>query len=127
MSEKIKGGYFNMPYFIKNLDMFGKKVPQINIRGQTVIKSSIGACLSIITVALTFSFGLLKLEHLVLSKNPLINTYKEPVEEDEHYQLPNKNFMVAFGAEKLDGTPLNDPRYIKWVARFMIDDKILSS
>ena len=32
--------------------------------------------------------------------------------------------MAAFSVQKADGTPLNDLRYIKWVANFMVDDKI---
>ena len=55
--------------------MFGSQVPKINVRGQTKIKTSTGACLSIIIGTLTISFGLVKLEHLVTRKNPLINNF----------------------------------------------------
>ena len=41
--------------------------------------------------------------------------------------MPNKNFISAFGAQKIDGTPLNDRRYIKWVVNFMVNDKINES
>ena len=39
--------------------------------------------------------------------------------------MPNDNFMVAFSALKTDKTPLNDLRYAKWVANFMIDDEFV--
>ena len=55
-------------------------------------------------------------------KNPVINILYEPVQEGESYSLRNKNFMAAFSAERTDGTPLDDPRYVKWVTKFMVDD-----
>lgn len=72
-----------MPKFIKDLDMFGERVPEINIRGQTTIKTSVGACVTITIIALTISFGLVKLEHLVQRKNPTINIMHEPLQEEE--------------------------------------------
>ena len=83
--EKAKKGRFNVPYFIKNLDMFGYRVPEINVRGQTKVKTSMGACVSITIAALTIAFGLVKLDHLVQFKNPVINILSEPLPEGEIY------------------------------------------
>ena len=33
--------------------------------------------------------------------------------------------MAAFSALRTDGTAVNDPRYLKWAAKFMKDDKII--
>ena len=65
--------------------MFGKRVPEINIQGQSEINTSFGAFVTITIIALTISFGLVKLEHLLQRKNPVINILEEPLEEDERY------------------------------------------
>ena len=50
-----------LPQFVKNLDMFGAQVPTFNIRGKDVVKTSAGACASIIISVLTLIYALLKL------------------------------------------------------------------
>lgn len=35
--------------------------------------------------------------------------------------------MAAFSALRTDSTPVNDPRYLKWVAKFMKNDKIIKT
>lgn len=65
ITEKIQKGAFDVPKFILNMDMFGEQVPEINVRGETKIKSSIGAWCTLTIIALTIAFGIVKLEHLV--------------------------------------------------------------
>lgn len=108
--------------FIKRFDTFGESVPQFNIQGQTTIKTSMGSLASILILMLTVMFGILKLEHLVLRKNPsLIISPKDLNEDDfnDKYNTAENNFMMAFAAEDfLTGRSLGDPRYIKWYVSF---------
>ena len=57
----------------------------------------------------------------------MINSIKEPLEAGERYELPNRKYMAAFSAQRTDGSPVNNPRYIKWAAKFMVDDKIVKT
>ena len=61
---------FAMPKFLKSVDMFGAPIPNFNMRGRAEVKTSRGACISIVIFTLTLLFGLLKLQHLFLRKNP---------------------------------------------------------
>ena len=60
--------------FFRNIDIFGKPVPSFNLDGKDTIKTTIGACMTLIIVILTLAFGLLKMRHLFERKNPIINT-----------------------------------------------------
>ena len=57
-----------------NIDIFGKPVPSFNLEGKDTIKTTIGACMTLIMLILTLAFGLLKMRHLFERKNPIINT-----------------------------------------------------
>ena len=59
-----------LPNFIKELDMFGAAVPNINLGGLRQVKTSCGATASIFVLMLTVAFTLLKIERLILNKNP---------------------------------------------------------
>ena len=54
--------------------MFGAAIPTFNLRGKKDVKTSVGACASIIIIVLTLLFALLKFEHLTHKKNPMIST-----------------------------------------------------
>ena len=65
----------------------------------------------------TFAFGLLKLEHMILHKNPNVTTNTEKVEAEDTYSLGSDELMMAFalggeGRERIE----YDPRYVRWVA-----------
>ena len=45
--------------------MFGVEVPNINIRGEKIVKTSAGACASVLVIIFTLIFALLKIEQLV--------------------------------------------------------------
>ena len=47
--------------FLKNIDIFGKQTPQLNIRGQNKIKTHLGGCITLIILIITFLFASLKM------------------------------------------------------------------
>ena len=61
-----------MPKFLKSLDMFGAPVPTLNMRGETTVKTPIGAICSILIFAIVFAFALFKMQHLHVKYNPQI-------------------------------------------------------
>ena len=66
---------------------------------------------------LTMLFGLLKFQHLLERKNPLISTNNVPSDSSDEYNLEAEEFMMAFGLEDNNGTMLlHDLDQIKWVA-----------
>ena len=108
-----------MSEFVKNIDMFGAAVPGINMRGKTELNTSCGAIISMLIIILTLSFGLLKLEHLMERKNPLIVTNTVPLDSEEQINTGSDNFMMAFAAVgKKNKNVKNDPRFVRWYARF---------
>ena len=109
---------FAIPKFLKNVDMFGAPVPNFNMRGRADVKTSCGACISIVILTLTLMFGILKLEHLAQRKNPSITTNIMPLEGGERYDTASENFMMAFAVSDKNLSPKNDTRYVKWQARF---------
>ena len=66
-------GRGNFPDFIKKVDFFGHSVPQLNIGGESSIKTPLGSLLSFSILIVTMMFGILKLEQLILRKNPNLN------------------------------------------------------
>ena len=58
--------------FIKDLDLFKEPVPAFSIHGKGAVKTWVGACCSSIIIVLTVAFGLLKLQHMVDRKNPVL-------------------------------------------------------
>ena len=49
-----------MKDIFKSFDMFGAPMPSLHIRGEPVVKTSAGACISIIVIGLTSLFALIK-------------------------------------------------------------------
>ena len=76
-----------MKNILLGLDLFGKPMPTFNLKGNTEKNTLVGSLSSIIIMTLTFLFGLLKLEHLSLKKNPSITTNDSHVDEGEEYSL----------------------------------------
>ena len=63
-------------------------------------------------------FSLLKLQHLIERKNPLITMNKTELDSSVTYPLNQDDFMMAFFAENYQtGEAISDPKYVKWVAR----------
>ena len=103
---------------LKSLDMFGAPVPNLNIRGRGEVKTVCGACTSLVIFALTLLFGIIKMEHLALRKNPIITTNTSPLEADERFDTGSDDFMMAFAVSDEKGVPKNDTRYFRWKVAF---------
>ena len=104
---------------IKELDFFAASVPTINLNGKTQVKTWAGATASMLILALTFIFGLFKLEQLALRKNATINTFKDHQDEGAEYDTGSEDFMMAFSAVGfISGEAIHDPRLVRWYVRF---------
>ena len=77
---------FDLPLFVKELDFFGAPIQSFNLRGQTEIKTSTGACLSIIISVCILAFSLIKFERLVTRKNPTVTVNESPLEAGETFE-----------------------------------------
>ena len=84
--------------FIENFDIFGKQVPSFSLGGRTEVRTKSGAILTIIILSLTLVFGLVKLQHLLERKNPLINTNFEPLADDAVFDISSYDLMQAVSA-----------------------------
>ena len=84
--------------------------------GRTEVRTKSGAILTIIILSLTLVFGLVKLQHLLVRKNPLINTNFEPLADDAVFDNNSGDLMLAVTVENyMTGASLTDLRYIKWL------------
>ena len=63
--------------FVKQFDFLGVETPQINIDGETKVRTHIGSLISVIIGVLTCVFALIKLEHLANRKNPSLTSNHE--------------------------------------------------
>ena len=104
-----------------SLDMFGAPMPSLHIRGDPVVKTSAGACISIIVIGLTSLFALLKLQFMLMRSSPDVNKF---VNDDffdisDRFKLDDEEFMFAVSVEHYYTGIRTDPRYVKWVAEFI--------
>ena len=107
-----------MPEFIRRQDIFKQKIPAFSLEGRTSVETTVGALCSILIIALTFAFGLLKLQHLVDRKNPLITRTRQDLSIDDTYDLNRDDFMVAFFFDGIYEEGIEfDPSRVKWVAQ----------
>ena len=100
--------------FLKNLDLFGAAVPGNNVRGESDIKTSTGACISIIVMALATMFALLKLEFMLLRDRPDVVSFIDDnfFDDSEVYNTAREDFGFAISAERYMAGLRIDPRYV---------------
>ena len=106
---------------LKKMDMFAAPLPQFNIHGEEAVKTNPGGCVSIVILYTTLVFAMLKLQYLISRQNPMISSYTSYGEFDESqkYYTGHEDFVVAVALIIADtGEAMNDPRYIKWVAKY---------
>ena len=109
---------------LRKFDLFGAQLPHFNVQGSEVVKTNVGGLVSLFVSSLTFLFALLKLQHLLDYKNPMISTYDQEIEpsKENAFSLNHESFMLAFGIDRYQTTSndfQNDERYVKWFARSM--------
>ena len=112
---------------LRSLDMFGAPLPAFNIRGEEIVKTLPGGCLSVVMLSITLLFGLLKLQHLLERKNPEIVTNEvafEPDDEEAKLDADDPEYMMAFAITNgILRTPKNDPRYVSFVLEHGLRDE----
>ena len=80
-------------------------------------KTSIGAISTILIMTVSLMFGIVKLEHLILKRNPNLTTNTEGLEESEVYDSTSDEFMLAFAVTSNEsrGKSVWDPRFFRWI------------
>ena len=81
-----------------------------------------GGILSLFIAIATVWFGLVKLQHLSIRKNPVITTFddKSAIDAEDTYdtaEFAEDGFQIGVGIRGYEKGVHDDPRYIKWVAR----------
>ena len=59
--------------FFRSIDRYGQNVPAFNIKGASVIRTSIGGILTGIVITLTLVYFIVKLQALIDRSDPIIN------------------------------------------------------
>ena len=118
-----------MPKFLKSLDMFGAPVPMLNLRGETKVKTSIGAIVSILIFAIVFVFALFKMQQLLVKHNPQILQINDDdaLDNSSSWSTSEKDFAMAFAVEHFSSGYKNDAQYFKWlVAHYVQVDGVFT-
>ena len=75
--------------------------------------------MSFVFAFITFLFGTLKVQHMLMRHNPSINTFvdEDAIDAGQKFSIEDQgDFMMAFQVTTwLDG-PKNDPYFVKWMA-----------
>lgn len=115
-------GRWQMHKVIKNVDTFGKDLPGFNLRGESRVSTFVGGLATIVVMVLTLSYAVIKAIHLTSKNNPQINENNIPFYfEAAHKVKPSEiNFRAAFSIESYyTRLPINDSRYVKWIAKYI--------
>ena len=113
-----------MSALLKKFDMFGAKVPALNIGGRRHLKTSLGAIVSICVMSTVFLYSTLKLQFMLLRKRPEVISFvdEEGVPPDLKYKIRDVPFKMAFSVKNWFSGQKNDPRYVQWVLTHIIND-----
>ena len=102
------------------MDGFGQPLPTFNIKGETKVKTAQGGVVTALLCFMVLTYAILKFIQLTGRENPDISETKVP----EYYSISDAisfsevGFKAAFTLESYqEGYTVNDPRYIKWIAR----------
>ena len=105
--------------FLKKLDLFAKRYPTFNIKGNESVHTYFGGFTSICLYMIVLIIAMVKMERLVLRRNPQINKYESLDDrgKDDIFDTTQGNFAIAFGLiDFMTGKPKHDPRYIRYHA-----------
>ena len=105
---------------MRQLDIFGQRIPGFNVKGEERVKTNFGAFLTVVMYSTIFYYTLLKFIHLYTHHNPTISTYAVDTNffKDNPINLHATKMKPAFRfyGYKSDGFELemkNDPRYVR--------------
>ena len=104
-----------MAAFMKRIDLFGTPIPGFNIQGKTSVNTKTGAMVSFIVIFLTLAYSLLKMQHMIVRKNPSITVRNGKLDHETTLNLGSDEFMMAFALEDFKAKPIKlDDRYVRW-------------
>ena len=101
---------------LSKLDVFGQEVPRFNIRGREKINTPLGGLFTSLLMILVLFYGIAKLEHLLMHKNPAITMHEYQRKLDDTFPTTEDKFMMAFALldDNMKHSIWND-RHFRWV------------
>ena len=70
------GGFWESPYsvktFLREIDIFGQKIPTFNIKGKDRVQTAIGGILTALIISVTIGYAISKLHDLIIRADPNI-------------------------------------------------------
>ena len=106
--------------FFSGIDIFSKELPSFNLQGETHIGTNYGGVCTLIVWLLTFAYALIRLEFLILKKDPNINFVTELniFDETDVLNLQEKGYRIAFVLEDYNlRETKGKEEYIRYVAQ----------
>ena len=98
---------------ISKVDLFGKEVPQWNLRGETTVNTAFGGFVSIIVMAFTLAYAAQKFYQLYTKANPNISG-ATILDYTDRINLQEAEFAMAFSLESFyNPVRKEDKRYIE--------------
>ena len=88
----------------------------LSLGGHDKVRTRLGGCLTLLVAILSFLFAALKLQHLVVKKNPSVSVLLEEnaLDSSVKHSTSDSGFQMAVGLTNwVEGTK-NDKRYFKW-------------
>ena len=108
--------------FINQYDKFGQAVPGFNLKGETMISTSVGSALTLISAVIVLIYAISKTTHLQSVTGQTISMYFESQDTSKEnlLNLNEREFRIAFSFENFATKQLmGDPRYVRWIIRMM--------
>lgn len=118
--KRARSGLTARKNFLEHIDMFGMRLPQFNLKGNTLIHTRTGGVITFFLLVLILSYALIKFIHLLSKNNPQIQQFldEELFDYTEVLNLNEIGFRIAFSVEGYhDRKMKNDPRYTKFLVR----------
>ena len=88
------------------MDLFGAEIPKFTLGGHKSVQTLFGGLVSFCIVYVTFLFAVMKLQHMIIKKNPTIN-----FSVDEEAMTEGDRFDTQEDQEKRA-----DPDSLSWVS-----------
>lgn len=117
-----KRSSWRMGNVLTGMDSFGKDVPAFNIKGESKVKTIFGGVATIAVLTVTLAYAVIKALHLASKQNPQINEnyINDFYAATEKVRPHEVDFKAAFSIESFyTRLPINDPHYVKWIAKYI--------
>ena len=104
------------------IDLFKKQLPTFNMRGRSFVPSIAGGVLSFAIGFIMLMYATIKCVQMLSRANPNISSYLQTnaLDSSQVVNFKDNGVRFAFGVEGyLDKQLKDDPRYVKWIVRFV--------